>query len=233
MLEGAAGYDPRRKSGCFQHAVVRPADLSPTRVGATEEDICTENNSRFDASDPQAEFEGAYQIHAALLQWPALDPVLPLGNASGTSVNYQLVLAPLALQVRLDLLRRRQADMDAGMRASCIVIADLQRCGGACFEQEPRKRSQRSLAIRRCHTAKSHVVNNQVELERDYPGGDAASEQASLFVSAVPTIPSSASCVTVISSEENTRDSQATNSSCNAQSADNETCGVLAFRPEQ
>jgi hypothetical protein len=47
MLEDAAGYDPRRKSGRIQDAVVRPADISPTRVGAMEEAICAENNIAF------------------------------------------------------------------------------------------------------------------------------------------------------------------------------------------
>ena len=39
--------------------------------------------------------------------------------------------------------------------------------------------------------------------------------------------------MTVLPSEETSRDSQATSSSCSAQSADNETCGAPTLRPTQ
>ena len=47
-----------------------------------------------------------------------------------------------------------------------MVIADLPRCQAASLEQKPRKRSQHGLTLRRYHTLKSHVVENEVELER-------------------------------------------------------------------
>ena len=53
------------------------------------------------------------------------------------------------------------------------------------------------------------------------------------FVRAVAAIPSCASCVTMLLSAETSRDSQATSSSCNVQSAANETCGAPTLRPAQ
>jgi hypothetical protein len=47
-----------------------------------------------------------------------------------------------------------------------VVIADLPRCHAASLEQEPRKRSQHCLALRCCYALKSHVVENEIELER-------------------------------------------------------------------
>jgi len=60
-----------------------------------------------------------------------------------------------------------------------------------------------------------------------------AAEQAPSFVRAIAAVPSRASCVTMLPSAETSRDSQAISSSCNAQSAANETCGAPTLRPAQ
>ena len=45
-----------------------------------------------------------------------------------------------------------------------MVIADLPRYDAARLEQETRQRPESSLALRRCHSPQSHVVENEVEL---------------------------------------------------------------------
>jgi hypothetical protein len=44
------------------------------------------------------------------------------------------------------------------------AIPDLPRCYAARLEQEPRRRSQHGLVLRRCHGPRSHVVENEIEL---------------------------------------------------------------------
>ena len=78
---------------------------------------------------------------------------LDVGEAASTCDFNQLVLAPLAFQVRLDLLRRRLADIDDRLalqngcrkEASCVVIAGLLHCHAARLEQEPRQRPRARL----------------------------------------------------------------------------------------
>ncbi len=70
MLEDAAGCDPRRQSGPFQHAVVLPADLSPTRCGSDERAHLLREQYRILTLAIRKQNLRVCQIHAALLQWP-------------------------------------------------------------------------------------------------------------------------------------------------------------------
>jgi hypothetical protein len=88
------------------------------------------------------------------------------------------------------------------------AIPDLPRCYVARLEQEPRRRSQHSLALRRCHGPKSHLVENEIELAW-YRQGYVSASKAPSFVRVVTALPSCASCVTMLPSAETRRDSQA------------------------
>src|SRR5205807_10632730 len=92
-----------------------------------------------------------------------------IGEAASTCDFNQLVLAPLALQVQLNLLWRRLADIDdrLALENHCwkeSVMRCHRRPPALPPRPEPRHRSQHGLALRRCHCPKSHVVENEIEL---------------------------------------------------------------------